>query len=310
MVTSRECLTTIDHDWMGDRKIFVTCDASDRRTGACLSFGTTWETARPVACELTQLSPAEKNYPTHEKEMLAIVQALKKFRADLLGTHFFVYTDHRTLECFQQQWDLSQRQAQWQEFLADYDFSIAYIKGGRNTVVDVLSQMPEGGEGGPVDVPKAVAAVLQVSMDPKISADIRRGYQTDTFCQKILRNMMSFPNIKVEDGLIYIGSRLVVLRTGMIREDLFQMAHDSLGHFGMEKSYVNLCSANYWPRMRMELEGAYTPGCDACQQNKGLTKRPTRPLHPLPIPDERGDSIAIDFIGPLARMKDSTASPR
>ena len=54
IVLSRECLTTIDHDNMDGRKIFVTCDASDRRTGACLSFGETWETARPVAWESAQ----------------------------------------------------------------------------------------------------------------------------------------------------------------------------------------------------------------------------------------------------------------
>ena len=299
LVLSRECLTTIDHDQMDGRRIFVTCDASDLRTGACLSFGKSWETARPVAWDSVQLSPAERNYPTHEKEMLAIVRALKKFRADLLGTHFVVYTDHRTLECFQKQRDLSKRQARWQEFLADYDFLIEYIKGGRNTVADALSRMPEEGGEGPVDEPETVAAVLRVSTDPKISADIRCGYQTDAFCQKILRNMTSFPNIKVEDGLIYIGSRLVIPRTGTIREDLFRMAHDSLGHFGTEKSYASLRSAYYWPRMRTELEGAYIPGCDACQRNKGSTKRPTGPLHPLPIPDERGDSIAIDFIGPL-----------
>ena len=43
----------------------------------------------------------------HKKEMLVIVQVLKKFRTDLLRTNFTVYTDHHTLECFQGQWDLS-----------------------------------------------------------------------------------------------------------------------------------------------------------------------------------------------------------
>jgi hypothetical protein len=294
IVLSTECLTTVDHDNMGDRKIFVTCDASDRRTGACLSFGETWETARPVAWDSVQLSQAEKNYPTHEKEMLAIVRALKKFRADLLGTHFTVYTDHRTLECFKGQRDLSRRQARWQEFLAEYDFEIKYLKGEENTVADALSRMPEEEEG-----VEAVASVLTVSSDPKISGDIRVGYTSDSFCQKILKNQDSFPTVKVVDGLIYIGSRLVVPRVGTIREDLFRMAHDSLGHFGAEKSYANLRSAYYWPRMRVELEEAYVPGCDACQRNKGSTKRPAGPLHPLPVPDERGDSVAVDFIGPL-----------
>ena len=295
VVLSSECLTTIDHDNMGDRKIFVTCDASDRRTGACLSFGETWESARPVAWDSVQLSEAEKNYPTHEKEMLAIVRALKRFRADLLGTHFTVYTDHRTLECFQSQRDMSRRQARWQELLAEYDFKVVYVKGGENTVADALSRMPEEGE----ETFKTVAAVLTVSSDPKISETIRSGYKDDPFCQKILANLDSFPAVKVIDGLVYIGSRLVIPRVGTIREDLFRMAHDNLGHFGAEKSYANLRTAYYWPRMRAELEGAYIPGCDSCQRYKGSTKRPAGPLHPLPVPDQRGDSVAIDFIGPL-----------
>ena len=41
LVVGRDCLINIDHDNMGDNQIFVTCDASDRRTGAVLSFGKT-----------------------------------------------------------------------------------------------------------------------------------------------------------------------------------------------------------------------------------------------------------------------------
>jgi hypothetical protein len=58
--------------------IYVTTDASDRRTGTILSFGETWETTRPVAYDSYQLNDAEKNYSVHEKELLAIVKALKK----------------------------------------------------------------------------------------------------------------------------------------------------------------------------------------------------------------------------------------
>jgi hypothetical protein len=50
--------------------------------------------------------------------------------------------------------------------------------------------------------------------------------------------------------------------------------------------------------MRRDLREAYIPACVDCQRNKGDTSKPTGPLHPLPIPDQRGDSIAIDFIGP------------
>src|SRR3984957_8971261 len=85
LVVSRECLTTIDHANLGENKVFVTCDASDWRTGASLSVGPSWELARPVAFNSMQLKGPDKNYPVHEKELLAIIRALKKWRSDLLG---------------------------------------------------------------------------------------------------------------------------------------------------------------------------------------------------------------------------------
>jgi hypothetical protein len=90
----------------------------------------------------------------------------------------------------------------------------------------------------------------------------------------------------------------VIPRVGTLHEDLFQLAHDNLGHFSFEKSYMNLCGAHYWPNMCMDLQQSYIPTCIECQWSKGSTLKPTGPLHPLPIPDHRGNSIAIDFIGP------------
>jgi protein tyrosine phosphatase len=109
LVVSWDCLTVIDHQNLGLNKIFVTCNASDWRTGAILSFDETWETAHPIAFDSCQLRAAEKNYPIHKKELLAIVHALKKWRVDLIGSPILVYTstDHHTLENFDTQCDLS-----------------------------------------------------------------------------------------------------------------------------------------------------------------------------------------------------------
>lgn len=140
LVISRRVLTTINHDNPGDNKVFVTTDASEFRTGAVLSWGPTWETARPVAFESSPLKDAELRYPVHEKELLVIIRALKKWRVELLGTPFEVRTDHRTLESFMSQRDLSRRQGRWQEFLAAYDFKIVYLKGTDNAAADALSR--------------------------------------------------------------------------------------------------------------------------------------------------------------------------
>jgi len=75
-----DCLVNIEHDHIGDNKIFVTCDASDWHTGTMLSYGLTRETTRPVAFDSVTLKDAQLNYPVHEKEMLAIIRALTKWR--------------------------------------------------------------------------------------------------------------------------------------------------------------------------------------------------------------------------------------
>jgi hypothetical protein len=51
--------------------------------------------------------------------------------------------------------------------------------------------------------------------------------------------------------------------------------------------------------MRRDLEKVYIPSCTDCLHNKSMTQKLAGPLHPLPIPDKRGDSVAMDFIGPL-----------
>jgi hypothetical protein len=91
-----------------------------------------------------QLKGSEKNYPIHKKELLAIIRALKKWRSDLLGIPIYVYTDHRTLQNFDTQRDLSRCQLRWQEFMSQYDITITYIPGEDNSVADALLRVPEG----------------------------------------------------------------------------------------------------------------------------------------------------------------------
>lgn len=308
LMTSRECTVSIDHDNPGDRKIFVTCDASEWRSGAMLSFGESWESARPVAFESAQFSGAELNYPVHEKELLAIVRALKKWCSDLLGTHIYVYTDHRTLENFETQRDLLRRQLRWQELMSQFDMTITYIRGEDNTVADALSRVPIDGfstEQAEARLSKAdvwsidnqIGAVLSIATDISVLDAIKTGYKDDVFVQKLLHSGIA--GVTVVNGLIYSGTRLVIPNVGDVRENLFQLAHDTLGHFGSDKSYMALRDCYYWPGMRKDLKKGYIPGCIDCQRNKSRTTKVAGPLHPLPIPENRCDSVAIDFVGPL-----------
>jgi hypothetical protein len=302
LVVSRDCITTVDHHNPGDNKIFVTCDASQRRTGAVLSFSPTWETASPVAFESHQLHGAELHYPVHEQEMLLIIRALQKWRCDLLGLEFIVYTDHRTLQNFDMQKELSKRQVQWMEYMSQYDCTIKYISGDKNCIADALSRLLDSVNHGP----SLVADIFEICSDPSFVQDIKDGYYIDPWCKTLATNlargmMDSKLSITSRNGLLFIGQRLIIPKHNRLRESLFQLAHDNLRHFGTEKSYDSLQNDFYWLNMRKDLVDVYVPSCTDCQRNKNSTSKPSGPLHPLPIPDKRFNSVAIDFVGPLPK---------
>ena len=93
-----------------------------------------------VAYASRQLKPHEKNYPTHDLELAAIVFALKIWRHYLYGEKCFIYTDHKSLKYFPSQRELNLRQCRWMELIKDYDCMINYHPGKANVVADALSK--------------------------------------------------------------------------------------------------------------------------------------------------------------------------
>jgi hypothetical protein len=123
----------------------------------------------------------------------------------------------------------------------------------------------------------------------------------ETLAKKLTKDieMGSIEGATLTDRLLYVGHRLVIPQDLKVCELLYNLAHDTLGHFGFDKSYESLRGFYYWPNMRRDLENAYIPSCAECQCNKDHTSKPTGPLHPLPVPDARSDTVTLDFISPL-----------
>lgn len=125
-----------------DKEFLLTTDASDEGIGAILSQGQVGNDL-PVAYASRTLNKAERNYDTTEKELLAIVWAIKHFRPYLYGKQFKIITDHKPLVWLFNVKDPSSRLMRWRLKLEEYNYQILYKEGKQNTNADALSRNPQ-----------------------------------------------------------------------------------------------------------------------------------------------------------------------
>ncbi|SGY55391.1 BQ5605_C006g04014 [Microbotryum silenes-dioicae] len=296
IVTSLPCLKPIDHTDSAD-PLWVMTDASNVGIGAVLLQGQDWRKAHPVVYWSRQYISAEVNYPTHEQELLAVVDALRQWRVNLMGVHFHVLSDHESLKYLKTQENLSKRQARWVERLADYDFDITYIPGGENTVADAMSRysFPQG-------EPDSVQAVSEMDVDTQLRGRLVEGYDSDPFCQQVKHNLDSSPGFSCVDGVLYFEGRMVVPAVPQLREDILHDAHDALGHFSPRKTFHQVSRTFFWPRLRTSCD-AYVSTCDVCQRTKATTTGALGVSHALAVPDGLMQEVALDFVGPLPKSQ-------
>ena len=97
---------------------------------------------KPIAFLSRTMQPAEWNYKIYNKELLAIVEAITKWRQYLLDTteKFKVWTNYENLKYFWKPYKLNKRQARWYLKLQDYDFILQHISGKTNMKADILSR--------------------------------------------------------------------------------------------------------------------------------------------------------------------------
>ena len=135
------------------KTFIIECDASGNGTGAVLM-----KDGRPIAFESRAIKGKNLHKPIYEKEMLAILHALKQWHPYLIGIHFKVKTNHDSLKYFLEQRLSSEEQQKWVTKMLGYDFEIIYKKGKQNVVADALSRKDED-----VEVLLHVISILQPS---------------------------------------------------------------------------------------------------------------------------------------------------
>jgi len=123
------------------RQFTITTDASDYAIGAVLSQGPIGQDCS-IAYASRILNKAEQNYNTTEKELLAIVWAVKHFRPHVYGIKFLTVTDHKPLIWLFSVNDPGLRLIRWRLKLEEYDYEIIHRAGKGNRNADALSRNP------------------------------------------------------------------------------------------------------------------------------------------------------------------------
>ncbi|XP_017416426.2 uncharacterized protein LOC108327205, partial [Vigna angularis] len=111
------------------------CDASGVGIGAVLIQG-----GHPVAYFSEKLRGPTLNYPTYDKELYALIRALKTWEHYLVTREFIIHTDHESLKYIKGQAKLNKRHAKWVECLEQFPYVIKHKKGSTNVVANALSR--------------------------------------------------------------------------------------------------------------------------------------------------------------------------
>ncbi|XP_020202854.1 uncharacterized protein LOC109788523, partial [Cajanus cajan] len=138
----KEALTTTPiiqaPDWTVPFELM--CDASNYALGAVLAQRVD-KFPRVIYYSSRTLDASQANYTTTEKELLAIVFTLDKFRSYLLGSRVIVYTDHAALKYLLKKAESKPRLIRWMLWLQEFDLDIRDRSGAQNLVADHLSRI-------------------------------------------------------------------------------------------------------------------------------------------------------------------------
>ena len=131
-----------------DKPFTLITDVGDYATGSILEQDDALGWSHPIAFYSKLLQPAEQNYEIHDKELLAIIHALKHFWHYLQGNahQTKIFLDHANLKYFTTKQTLTCRQACWSLFLGTFNYVII-PKPGKINKADALSRHPDYKEG-------------------------------------------------------------------------------------------------------------------------------------------------------------------
>jgi hypothetical protein len=249
----------------------------------------------PIAYYSKTLGVANQKLSIYEKEFLAIMMAVDKWRCYLQRCPFIIRTDHKSLCHLNDQVLGTDLQQKAMTKLMGLQYTFQYKKGVENVVADALSRMP----------PQSHLSALSVA-SPIWLQEVLNSYAVDTQAQKLLVELaVHSPNdqgYSLTDGLIRHHGRIWIGANLGLQTKLITAFHSSPigGHSGTMATYHRLKKLFSWVGLKTAVFN-FVKQCQICQQAKHEHCRLPGLLVPLPVPKEAWIDISMDFIEGLPK---------
>ena len=287
-------------------------DASDYQLGAVIS-----QQGKPIAFYSRKLSPAQRNYTTTERELLAIVETLKEFKNILLGQKIRVYTDHENLTYKQFN---SNRVMRWRLLIEEFGPELVYIKGEKNIVADALSrlQFNEVSNSDPNNLEQllihnvecfATDIKLPSTVYPVSFQIIHQQQQLDEDLTKLSKTNESYSTKEFRGGgrslsLICYKDKIVVPKS--LQRKITQWYHTHLCHPGETRTEATIKQHFTWKKAK-EMVHDICSKCPTCQRTKKSTIK-YGILPPKVAEINPWEKLCVDMIGPYTIRNSQTGN--
>ncbi|UYV67076.1 hypothetical protein LAZ67_4003830 [Cordylochernes scorpioides] len=265
-------------------------DASKFGFGAILLQEDVDKKMHPVHYMSKKTNEAQQKYSSYELEVLAVVEAVKKFRIYLLGIKFKILTDCSAFTMTLKKKDLTTRVARWALLLEEYDYTIEHRPGSGMKHVDALSRNP-------------VSMMIQTDT---LVEKIRNAQGRDPLIKALLvivKEKQVYDGYFEENNLLWKeveGDRTLVIPKGMEME-IIKLAHEE-GHFGVQKNFEMLKKEYYITDLKSKIK-KYIQNCIPCILSNRKHGKQEGMLHPISKGDTPLDTYHIDHLGPLASTR-------
>ena len=283
------------------------CDASDYALGAVLGQRKNKQ-PHVIYYASRTLNDAQLNYSTTEKELLAVVFALDKFRSYLIGTKVIVFTDHAALKYLFTKKEAKPRLIRWMLLLQEFDIEIRDKKGCENVVADHLSRMVREEDPIPILETFPDEQLLSIKVSTPWYADLVNflvSKQVPNTLSKAQRDKLR------KDARFYVWDDPYLWKIcpdQIVRRCVLESEFNSIlsfchsyacgGHFGTQRTAHKVLECGfYWPTLFRDAR-TFCLTCDRCQRTGNLGQRDQMPQTPILVV-EIFDVWGIDFMGPF-----------